>query len=144
MAWTPRRISGRDHPPGEAEKNAWQGKSSTEVNLREILVARRNTSDSQANRVDRIHVGYVDERARFIDRCPILLSASSTAPNPTLFSHNSCNLHPQWYSANRLEQHRIQSREGGTGPEEGPIPPLRHAFLPEGRHMSQSKMKWAQ
>ena len=26
-----------------------------------------DTSDSQANRVDRIHVGYVDERARFID-----------------------------------------------------------------------------
>jgi len=70
---------------GEAGKEAWQGKSSTEVNLREILGAP-DTSDSQANRVDRIHVGYVDERARFIDRCPILLSASSTAPNPTLFS----------------------------------------------------------
>ena len=26
-----------------------------------------DTSDSQANRVDRIHVGYVDERARSID-----------------------------------------------------------------------------
>ena len=51
---------------GEAGKEAWQGKSSTEVNLREILGAP-DTSDSQANRVDRIHVGYVDERARSID-----------------------------------------------------------------------------
>ena len=34
------------------------------VNLREISGRAPDTSDSQANRVDRIHVGYVDERAR--------------------------------------------------------------------------------
>ena len=41
MAGAPRRISGRNHSPGEAEKNAWHAESTTEVNLREILVARR-------------------------------------------------------------------------------------------------------
>jgi hypothetical protein len=37
------------------------------VSLREILVARPDWSDSQAQRVALIHVAYVDERARFID-----------------------------------------------------------------------------
>ena len=36
------------------------------MNLR-VLVVSLGTSDSQANSVACIHIGYVDERARFID-----------------------------------------------------------------------------
>jgi len=37
------------------------------VNLRGDSGRVPDTNDSQANRVARIHIGYVDERARFID-----------------------------------------------------------------------------